>query len=343
MDNPEGHRDYTKAAQLLRESKRVVIGGHPMMDGDALGSQLALYNALRASGRECLIVTQDVGAGKYDYLTGAEDLRALDGLPHPLDGYDTCIVVDCGAPSRARRILEQLAPGTKVVNLDHHIDNPGFGDAAVVIPDASSSGEVVYRALKQAGIPLTLESAECIFTAIVTDTGRFMFSNSTPDSYRIIAQMIEDYELDVAKLTGSIYRVKTPQRLKLEALVAQTIETHVDGKVVVARVTREMLDETRCSEAEANEMIVIPKSLKGSMICVLFREMADDDLKVSLRSEGQMAVNKIASRFRGGGHLRAAGCQVKGQPVNESESEIIDAVVSELEATLKETGGRLIV
>lgn len=343
MDNPDGFPDYTTAAELLKQSRRVVIGGHPMMDGDALGSALALYSSLTAAGRECLVVTQDVGAGKYEFLGGSGDLKALDGLPAVLEGYDTAIVVDCGAQSRARKILERLAPGTKVVNLDHHIDNPGFGDAAVVIPRASSSGEVVYHALKKADIPLTRDGAEAIFTAIVTDTGRFMFSNSTPDAYRIVAQIVEEFELDVATLTGSIYRVKTPQRLRLEAMVAETIETRLDGKVVVARVSREMLDATGCTEAEANEMIVIPKSLKGSMVCILFREMGPTELKVSLRSEGQMAVNKIAARFRGGGHLRAAGCQVHDQPVGESEREIIEATVAELEKTLKETGGEIIV
>lgn len=337
-----GFRNYDKAAELLKAGRRFVIGGHPMMDGDAIGSLYALYYALTAAGRECLAVTQDAGLGKYEYLDGSMALKPLSELPDPLDGYDTAIVVDCGAQSRARAILDRLAPGTKIINLDHHIDNPGFGDAAVVIPDASSSGEVVYNALKQTGIPLTKQAAEALFTAIVTDTGRFMFSNSTPDSYRIIAQLIEDFDLDVATLTGQIYRVKTTQRLKLEALVAQTIETHLDGKVVVARVSREMLDATGCTEAEANEMIVIPKSLKGSMVCILFREMGATDLKVSLRSEGQMPVNEIAAKFRGGGHLRASGCQVRGRPVAESEAEIVQAVVDELQATLERTGGKII-
>lgn len=338
-----GFRNYDKAAELLKAGKRFIIGGHPMMDGDAIGSLYALYYALTAAGRECLAVTQDEGPGKYAFLDGSMALQSLADLPDTLEGYDTAVIVDCGAPSRARAIIERLAPGTRIINLDHHIDNPGFGDAAVVIPDASSSGEVVYNALKQADIPLTKQAAEALFTAIVTDTGRFSFSNSTPDSYRIIAGLIETFELDVATLTGQIYRVKTPQRLKLEAMVAQTIETHLDGKVVVARVSREMLDATGCTEAEANEMIVIPKSLKGSMVCILFREMGPTELKVSLRSEGQMPVNEIAAKFRGGGHLRAAGCQVRGRPVAEAEAEIVQAVVEELQATLERTGGKIIV
>jgi phosphoesterase RecJ-like protein len=240
-------------------------------------------------------------------------------------------------------VLDKLAPGTKVVNLDHHIDNPGFGDAAVVYPHASSSGEVVYHVLKAAGIPLNKAAAEALFTAIVTDTGRFMFSNSTPESYRIVASLIEAHDLDVATLTGNIYRVKTPPRLKLEAMVAQSIETRLDGKVVIARVSQQMLDETGCTEAEANEMIVIPKSLKGSMVCILFREMGPTGIKCSLRSEGQMPVNDIAARFRGGGHLRAAGLRMDGRPVAEMEAEIVDAVITELEATLKKTGGKIIV
>lgn len=338
-----GFRSYQRAAELIKAGRRFVIGGHPSMDGDAIGSLYALHHALTAAGRECLAVTQDAGLGKYEFLDGSMVLKTLDEVPVTLDGYDTALIVDCGAQSRARAILERLAPGTKVVNLDHHIDNPGFGDAAVVIPDASSTGEVVYNTLKLAGIPLNRRAAEALFTAIVTDTGRFSFSNSTPDSYRIVADLIEQFELNVSELTGMIYRAKTPQRLKLEAMVAAGVETRLDGKVVIARVTRAMLDATGCSEAEANEMIVIPKSLKGGMVTILFREMGPTELKVSLRSEGQMAVNDIAAKFRGGGHLRAAGFQVHGRPVAEAEAEIIEAVTTALENTLKQTGGRIIV
>ncbi|MCA8947833.1 MAG: bifunctional oligoribonuclease/PAP phosphatase NrnA [Planctomycetes bacterium] len=338
-----GFRDYTHAAELLKDGKRFVIGGHPMMDGDAIGSLYALYHSLTHAGRDCLAVTQDVGLGKYQFLDGATTLTPLTDLPDKLEGYDTAVIVDCGAESRARAILERLAPGTTIINLDHHIDNPGFGDAAVVIPDASSSGEVVYQVLKQAGIPLTQSAAECLFTAIVTDTGRFSFSNSTPESFRIVADLIEQFGLDVAVLAGQIYRAKTPQRLKLEAMVAQSIETRLDGKLVIARVSQQMLDATGCTESEANEMIIIPKSLKGGMVCIMFREMTPEHVKVSLRSEGQMPVNDIAAKFRGGGHLRAAGCQVYGRPIADAEADIIAAVTEALESTLKETGGRIIV
>lgn len=333
--------NYWHAADLIKAGRRFVIGGHPNMDGDAIGSLFALYHALTAQGRECVAVTQDDGLGKYAYLDGSTVLKRLEDVD--FTHFDTCIVVDCGAHSRARAILEKLAPGTKVVNLDHHIDNPGFGDAAVILPKASSSGEVVYEVLKHAAIPLNTRAAEALYTAIVTDTGRFSFSNSTPESYRIVASLIEDYGLDVASISGQIYRVKTTQALKLEAMVAQSLETRMDGKVVIARVTEQMMTETGCSEAEASEMIGIPKSLKGSMISIVFREVGPLELKVSLRSEGQMAVNDIASKFRGGGHLRAAGLRVEGRPVAEVEAEVIDAVTTTLEATLKRTGGKIVV
>ncbi len=342
MDEPRDLSDYTKAAELLKQSRRVVLGGHPQMDGDALGSLLALRASLMAAGRECLAVTQDLDAGKYSFLAGADTLIPLDQLPD-LAGYDTCVMVDCGAVSRARAVLERMPKHLKVVNLDHHIDNPGFGDAAVVLPHASSTGEVVFNTLKQAGIALTKSAAEALFVAIVTDTGRFMFNNSTPDSYRIIAGLIEDFGLDVSGLTAGIYRNKTVERMKLESMVAGTLKTHMDGKIVVAVVTRQMMDDTGCNEAEATEMVAIPKSLGGAMVSVLFRESAADEVKVSWRSEGQIAVNDIAAKFKGGGHLRAAGANIRGKPVAELEREVVDATVAALEATLKRTGGAIIV
>lgn len=340
MDQPRA--DYSGAARLLTQARRVVLGGHPQMDGDALGSLLALRAALLASGRECIAVTQDGGAGKYGFLEGADSLLPIQQVA-TLEGYDTCVMVDCGAESRARGILQRLAPGTRVLNLDHHVDNPGFGNVAVVLPRASSSGEVVFHTLQQAGIPLNKAAAEALFVAIVTDTGRFMFSNSTPDAYRIVAQLVEDYALDVSALTGRIYRSKSIQRLKLESMVAGTLVVHMDGKLAVATVTRAMLETTGCNEADAAEMVTIPKSLQGTMVCILFRESAPDDLKVSWRSEGQIAINEVAALYNGGGHLRASGANVRGRPIHEVEHEIVAATIEALTATLKKTGGAIIV
>jgi bifunctional oligoribonuclease and PAP phosphatase NrnA len=334
--------DLDPAAQILRESRRVVLGGHPHMDGDALGSVLALRAALAGAGRECLVVTQDLDAGKYAFLEGADKLVPLDNLPD-LKDFDTCVMLDCGAYSRARAVIERLGPGTRVVNLDHHIDNPGYGDAAVVLPRASSTGEVVFKVLQKAEIPLTKGAAEALFVAIMTDTGRFMFSNSTPDAFRIMADIIEGHGLDVAGLTRHIYRSKSPQRLQLEGMVAASLEPWLEGKLVVARVTQAMLAETGCSEAEANEMIAIPKSAQGAMVCILFRESGPEDLKVSWRSEGQIAVNDIAATFRGGGHQRAAGANIRGRAIAEAEQEVIEATVKVLAETLERTGGAIIV
>ncbi|MBX3461124.1 MAG: bifunctional oligoribonuclease/PAP phosphatase NrnA [Planctomycetes bacterium] len=340
MDQPMA--DFSPAAALLQQARRVVIGGHPQMDGDALGSLLALRSALMAAGRQCVAVTQDHNAGKYGFLAGAHDIKPLDQAGD-LSGYDTCIMVDCGAESRARAVLQRLAPGTRVLNVDHHIDNPGFGDVALVFPHASSTGEVVFHVLEAAGIALNKAAAEALFVAIVTDTGRFMFSNSTPESYRIVAQLVEDFSLDVADLTGRIYRSKTMQRMRLEGMVTQTLQTRLDGRIAIATVTREMLRDTGCSEADAAEMVTIPKSLAGSMVCILLREVGDSELKVSWRSEGQIAVNEIAAQFNGGGHLRASGANPRGKPIAQLKDEVVEATVRALEETLRRTGGAIIV
>lgn len=334
--------DFSPAAALLQQARRVVIGGHPQMDGDALGSLLALRSALMAAGRHCIAVTQDHNAGKYGFLAGAHDIKPLDQAGD-LSGYDTCIMVDCGAESRARAVLQRLAPGTRVLNVDHHIDNPGFGDVALVFPHASSTGEVVFHVLVAAGIALNKAAAEALFVAIVTDTGRFMFSNSTPESYRIVAQLVEDFSLDVADLTGRIYRSKTMQRMRLEGMVTQTLQTRLDGRIAIATVTREMLRDTGCSEADAAEMVTIPKSLAGSMVCILLREVGDSELKVSWRSEGQIAVNEIAAQFNGGGHLRASGANPRGKPIAQLKDEVVEATAKALDETLRRTGGAIIV
>lgn len=330
------------AAAALKAAKRVVLGAHPLMDGDALGSMFTLVHALRGAGKDVLALTQDVDAGKYAFIQDGELLTSLDGAPSVITGYDTAAILDVGAQSRARRVLERLAPGTRVVNLDHHIDNPGFGEASVVLPEASSTGEVVYHVLKEAGIKLNAKAAVALFVAIVTDTGRFNHSNSTPDSFRVVASLIEEFDLKISELTQRLYRSKSIGRIKLEAMVAETIEARLGGKIIVARVTAEMLAKTGCDVMDAAETVTIPKSIDGGMVCVMFHEMEPQLLKCSLRSEGQVKVNEIAAKFGGGGHMRAAGLQVVGRPVAEVEKDILAECERVLSQTLAETGGAII-
>lgn len=330
------------AATALKAARRVVLGAHPIMDGDALGSMFTLAHSLRQAGKDVLAVTQDIDAGKYAFMQDGETLTPLERLPAKLEGYDTAVILDVGAQSRARRVLERLAAGTRVINLDHHVDNPGFGDASVVLPQASSTGEVVYHVLKEAGIALNAKAAVALFVAIVTDTGRFNHSNSTPDSFRVVASLIEDFDLKVSELTQRLYRSKSIGRIKLDAMVAETIETRLEGKIVVARVTAAMLAQTGCDAMDAAETVTIPKSIEGGMVCVMFHEMEPMLLKCSLRSEGQVRVNEIAAKFGGGGHMRAAGLQVAGRPVAEVERDILSECERVLGETLAKTGGAII-
>jgi phosphoesterase RecJ-like protein len=189
---------------------------------------------------------------------------------------------------------------------------------------------------------LNAKAAAALFVAIVTDTGRFNHSNSTPDSFRVVASLIEDFGLKVSELTQRLYRSKSIGRIKLEALVAETIETRLGGKIVVARVSAEMLAKTGCDAMDAAETVTIPKSVEGGMVCVMFSEMEPQLLKCSLRSEGQVKVNEIAAKFGGGGHNRASGLQVTGRPIAQVEAEILAECERVLSETLARTGGAII-
>lgn len=323
--------DRQAVINYLKNSKNVLLGGHPSMDGDALGSVLAAYHVLTAAGKTCTIVTQDVGAGKYGFLSASDKLVHIDSLPEDMAHFDTAIIFDCGAVSRAKRILAKLDASTVVLNIDHHIDNNHFGNSAVVEPKASSTGEVLHGLLREAELPINVDAAKALFVAIVTDTGRFSFSNSTPESYRIIAGLIEDFGIDVSELAGRIYRSKSAGRIRLEGMVGQSMEIRMDGRLCVATVTQQMLADTGCDDATASEMVIIAKSMIGVEVCILFREASPQEMRVSLRSEGQIKVNEVAAEFGGGGHLRAAGLHVT-RTIEPVKQEIIAAVEAAMAA-----------
>lgn len=293
----------------LRAGGRFLVASHVTPEGDTIGSQLALCLALRDMGKEVVAYNGDPIPRNIRFLPYAENIVAqID----PEDAFDAAIVVDAADLGRAGPGLHAALPRCRmVINVDHHKSNTGFGDLRFVDPDASATGEVVYRLLKAIPAPITHAIAVNLYVTLLTDTGSFHYTNSTPDAFRIAGEMVS---LGVRpwSVAEKIYESNPAGRMRLLGRVLETLEVAADGKIASIVVRRADIEATGCTADLTDGFINFPRSIEGVEVALMFREEAADAWKVSLRSRGNVDVAAIASAFGGGGHRNAAGCLIRG-------------------------------
>ncbi|MBI4208382.1 MAG: bifunctional oligoribonuclease/PAP phosphatase NrnA [Deltaproteobacteria bacterium] len=297
-----------RAARLIEKGKRFLVTTHRNPEGDALGSALALANAFQEAGKEVVVYNED----EVPYML--RFLPMSDKVVHQIPGskkYDAVFVVDCGDLKLVGEGFEKFRPGQLLINVDHHITNPGYGEINIIDPKASASGEVVYHLLKAASFPVTSAVASCIYTAIYTDTGAFHYSNASPEAMEIAAQMIRA-GASPARIAEELYDSHPKGRLDLLGLVLQTLEVRSAGEVASIFVTQEMFRKTGTSSEHVEGFVGYPRSIRGVQLAFSLRELETGKWRISFRSKGKYDVARLAAQFEGGGHHNAAGGNIQG-------------------------------
>ncbi|HUJ91668.1 MAG TPA: bifunctional oligoribonuclease/PAP phosphatase NrnA [Gaiellaceae bacterium] len=300
--------DLEAIAEALREHDRYLVVTHENPDGDALGSLLATTLALRALGKDTLMFL----AGDAPLPREYESMQ-LDGLLRALpdDTEERVLVaVDC---AKADRIGPDPAPVERagfVVNIDHHHDNTRFGDVNLVVADASSTGEVLRDVIGELGVELTPEIAEPLYIALVTDTGRFQYTNTTPKTLRLAAELVEA-GADIHAVFQQVYESVEFAKLPLLGRALEHARVLEGGRIVVSYLVLSDFVEVGAPESYSEGIIDYLRAVEGCELAVLIREPPRDDVparRVSLRaSVDELDVSAIAREFGGGGHRQAAG------------------------------------
>lgn len=289
----------------ILQRQRFVITSHARPDGDAIGSQVAMMWALRQLGKEVQIVDADPAPPHFQVFPGMEDIR----LAKTVDGqFDAAIVMECGDLSRTG--VEGLEKYF-VINIDHHVGNTGYGALNWFDPGSAACGEMVFDLIVALGVKLTPEIATHIYVTILTDTGGFHFSHITPRTFDICRRCTEAGAQPEA-IARAIYDSSTMGRLRLMGAVLHTLEFEGGGRAAVAALTLKLLQDTGATHDDADGLINIPLNVKDIQAVAFFKEVAPDDFRVSLRSKGDVDVNRVANVFGGGGHKNAAGCTLNG-------------------------------
>src|SRR5579862_1316216 len=295
-------------AEALRSYDRFLVAGHENPDGDALGSILATALALRGLEKEAtLYLPGDAPLpGEYRFLQLGEVRRDVPADMEQL----VLLALDCANESRLGPDQSIRERARLVIDVDHHHDNSRFGDVNLIIPDASSTAEIVRDLLAELGVGLTPEIAEALYVALVTDTGRFQYTNTTPKALRLAAELVEA-GADVHGIFRQVYETVQFAKLKLLARALDRARLFEGGRLVVSYLLRGDFDEVGAEEPYSEGIIDYLRQVEGAEMVALIREPPRDDgpaHRVSLRSSrDEVDVSAIARKAGGGGHRQAAG------------------------------------
>jgi phosphoesterase RecJ-like protein len=301
--------DLHAVADALRDNDRFVVTSHDNPDGDAVGSLLAAHLALQSLGKDTVMVLGGTAPlpGEYRFL-GLEEHGMLREAP-PDTPARVLVAVDC---AQENRIVEtRLAEEARLtVNVDHHHDNTRFGDVNLVVADASSTAEVLADLFAELPVALTPQIAEALYTAVVTDTGRFQYSNTTPKALRLASELVES-GANVSKVFVEVYESTPFPKLKLLARALEHARELAGGRIVVSELRRADFEAAGAEEPYSEGIIDHLRAVDGAELVALVRELpagASSARKGSLRSHPDgVDVSAIARSFGGGGHRRAAG------------------------------------
>jgi bifunctional oligoribonuclease and PAP phosphatase NrnA len=293
----------------LREAQRLLLTTHENPDGDALGSLLAMHWMLQQLGKDSLMyMSPDEFPLPWEYRGWT--FEGIVGNPPADVDERTIVFLDCGNIDRMPVDFLQRE-GLHILNIDHHHDNTRFGTVNLVDPEASCTAEIVWRLGKELGAEITPPIADALYTALVTDTGRFMYENTTLEAHRMAGELIQS-GVEPHRVYRRLYEELPFSRLRVLQRALASVERYDDGAITIAHLTKRDYEETGALEPDSEGVVDHMRAVEGTLVAVLVRELLADDRegmrKVSLRAtDGSVDVSRIARDFGGGGHTQAAG------------------------------------
>ena len=319
-DDPAAADDRIRL--LLSDAKRILLSTHVDPDGDAIGSVLAFRLILIGLGKETMVYHPEGFPSAYDFLVGS---REVERSIADMGRFDLTVLLDTASAS----LLPDPWPARDVtgplVSIDHHPQGD-LGDV-VLREDAAATGEIILRLADDLGVAVGPEMAECLYTAILTDTGSFRYANTSDKTFRSAARLI-DAGVDPWRVASSVYESFRPERFRALSFALARLKVSQDGRFASLSLSREEIAKSGVTPSDLEGFVNYARSVRGVEVAAFLREEKPGEVRVSLRSRGDIDVSLLASRFGGGGHKNASGCTLQGTP--ESAQEIIELAVKAL-------------
>jgi len=308
----------SQVVELIETKQKFGITTHIKPDGDGVGSSLGLCWLLRSLGKDAEVLVHGDVPIAYRSLPGVDDIRDIEAIDSK---YDAIFVIECS---------DLMRPGIDglhsefTVNIDHHATSEHFGTINWIDSTASAVGEMIYNLCKAIGGKITKDIAECVYMALVTDTGSFHFSNTSERTLKVASELVKA-GAKPAKISEAVYNNYPWSRIELMRQVLATVKRDDTGRIATIRQTLEMQDEAGSVDGDNNGFVNIPLAARDVVAAIYMREIAPGQYRASLRSKGEINVAKVAEKFGGGGHRNASGLSIDGD-WDEKEREIIEAL-----------------
>lgn len=302
--------------ELLYQNKEehpqtALIMTHILPDGDAVGSVVALCELLESLDIHTRIVMEDALPESLEWLRNDRFVKVADAWRHPIKGPFDVFVLDCSDLSRISDKFELFSKARRTFNIDHHVTNDLFAEINQVDSGASSTGELVYRLFQAYEVPLTHRAAEAIYAAVSTDTGSFRYSNTSSETMRLAGALI-DTGIDTVTINTRLYHNKPLDSVKLLGIALDNLLLLKGGKVAVSHVTLIEADAQEIAAYDTDGICEFLRDISGVEVALFLKETAPGVYKVSARSKYAFDVSRLALRFDGGGHTKAAGFTLSG-------------------------------
>ncbi|HWN09506.1 MAG TPA: bifunctional oligoribonuclease/PAP phosphatase NrnA [Pyrinomonadaceae bacterium] len=318
----------SQVVELIEAKNKFAITAHLRPDGDSLGSSLGLYWLLRALDKDVEVIMRDPVPHTYRNLPGARDVRVT---PTADDSYDGVFVIECSDVARPGLLnLEKQF----VVNIDHHATTAHFGKINWIDSTAAACGEMIYNLAKALGVRVTKEIAECCYTALITDTGSFHYSNTTERTFKVASELLRT-GVKPAKTAEAVFASYPWSRIQLMGAVLSTARRDSTGHVALLRHSMEMQQSAAASDEDADGFVNYPLTVGEVEAVAMLKECEPGVYRTSLRSKGEVNVAKVAELFGGGGHRNAAGCTLRGtwEEVEEKITALLQSAVERANAS----------
>ena len=308
--------ELSRAVERLREADKILILTHRNPDGDTLGSGFALLRALKKMGKKAKLLNNDEIPSKYAYL--------YEGITQEDFGEEFIVSVDVAEKKLLGDSIREKYGDRVDLSLDHHESSKHFAKETYVEPDSASACEIIYLVIKALGVPVDGDIASCVYTGLSTDTGCFKYSNVTPRTHLIAAELIS-HGANHSKINEMMFDTKTFGSIMLEKLCYESLEMYCDGKVAVISVTEKMLSDCGVDKSALDAVKPITRQIEGVGIGITVKEEGNGKTGVSVRTGEEYDASLICAHFGGGGHIRAGGCEFSAD-IEEAKKRVIDYI-----------------
>jgi phosphoesterase RecJ-like protein len=318
---------FAQIAKAIHAHQRFVVLSHLRPDGDALGCEIAMALCLRQLGKDVTVWNEDGLIEKYRYLP-ASDIVSKPAA-EPIE-FDVVIALDTAVHDRlGSECLRAIRSAKLLINIDHHISNPGYGDLAFIDAGAPATGQILYELVRSENLPLTYEMAENIFVAISTDTGSFQYPNTTARTFEIGAELIKA-GVNVGALSQQIYESYPRRRIELLRALLNVLKLTCDDRVASFSLSIETAEKVGAQPEDNEGLIDHIRAIEGVIVAAFIEELPDGKVRISLRSKDpKVDVCKVCAQFGGGGHKLAAGARISGSLL-DVEARVLEAIAHEI-------------